>query len=209
MRQIIEKLNVDVASLLSKKISEKQVRKVLMRVLNQAGYNVDKQIDFGRVLVGVQFDEFPRDSSMGVFYWLDVEKNGCEFVALFRPFIPFVYVIEKEEMLFDDYGYQAEEYFVLGYEVVAGSGALQKGGYLIRYVLECWIGLGFLWGGVSLYPRAIIESSIYLADLDDCKDKALNKVFASLLKENIPFRKEYKFSMDDVSVSELIKKLKF
>ena len=207
MRQFVARLQVDVASLLRRKITEKQIGKTLTQVLENAGYSVAKQISFGNVISVLTFDECSSgdNEKTNLFYWLDIKKDGYEFVALFKPFVPFIYITEKSDVFFAEEFSYAKFDFLLGYS--AGGGALQTAHYLKCYKLRCWIRLGLLWGGVNLFPTAVIEESIHLPKPSAYSGEPLSKVFASLTRGSVSSKVEYNFGAEDVA--DLVKGLKF
>lgn len=204
----VEKIKVDVYPLLQgKKILERQIKFMLEGCLSKAGYILAKPINLGHVVTTVEFDEITPDAPGSyLFYWQDMTKDDVSYVALYQPFVLWVYVVHQQDARFaDDFSYGKYE-FPLGYEKTIGGGELKTAAYLNAYRLRCQVRLGLLWGGVKLLPTALVVDTIHITQENMKREMPLNKLFARLLRSNVAKENEYKF---DGSKAEFIQKLTF
>lgn len=209
MKYVVEKLEVDIYPLLqSKKITEKQIKSMLAKSLEKAGYALQRDINLGHLLTNAHFDEFyPEVLNYYLFFWIEVKKDEqAKYVALYHPFVPWLYVVLKNDVeLVDEFSFGSFE-FPLGYEKTIGGGDLATAMYLNAYRLRCQVRLGWWRRTISLEPKALVVDTIHITKDNMRHEMPLNKLFLRLVRSNVASEREYNLGEH---FYELVSKLKF
>ncbi len=195
MEQFVEKLQVDANILLRRrKIREKQVSALMDEALSSGGYSVYQDIFFGYGTSFLVFEEMkPDDEGKYLVFVKHVKKDNVFYLALYHPFLRVIYVVKEKDFRFvRDVPFGKAE-FLLGYQMSLGCPG--KKYCLQQYRLRCRFRLGWLWGGLTLKPTAVV---VYSFGLDDRElVYPLSKLFVRMAKENTPDKEEYAYRVPE------------